>query len=363
MARILVIEDDPIYREMVQEALSDEGHEIILAENGEEGIERARAYLPDLVLSDVVMDRADGYQVLATLRNEPSTAGIPFIMMTGWSSKGGQRQGMAQGADDYLAKPFNATELIDAVSAQLRKKSRATTQAARADSVSEISVSELLPAEISRPLQSLQGYGQILRRSEVASDPKAVAAIGQQVSEAAWRIQRAMDNFVLFNQLLSLEQKQDITLYVPAQPTDHIGELVETRVLNIARSRGREADVRLQKKDGKLSIAPEFLTRLLDELIDNAIKFSEPGDAIEVVCAFAPNRFGIAVTDHGKGMSEEQIRRVDAFIQFGKTERERAGLGLGLAIARKIALLHGGALSIKSKEGEKTRVAVELPIR
>ena len=69
------------------------------------------------------------------------------------------------------------------------------------------------------------------------------------------------------------------------------------------------------------------------------------------------------MTDYGKGMSSDEMARVDAFTQFGERDVNYPGLGLGLSICRKIALLHGGGLSIKSKEGEKTRVAVELPVR
>ncbi len=361
MSRILVIEDDPIYQEMVAEALSDEGHEMFTANNGEEGIEKARAYLPDLVISDVVMEKADGYQVLATLRNEPSTAGIPFIMMTGWSSKGGQRQGMALGADDYLSKPFNATELIDAVSAQLKKKQRTKSQLARQSSSSETSVSALLPAEIGTPLQTISGFGAILSREKSELSTEDIRAAGQQISAAAFRIQRAVDNFVLYNQLLAVEADEAWSSSLRTSQTTNIMDLVESRALNLVRSRGRENDLKLNVTNGTLNISTTYFSRLLDELLENAVKFSLPGDGIEVMCAFAPGRFGLAVTDYGRGMTPDQIGNVNAFIQFGKLEQGQAGLGLGLAIARKISFLHGGALTIKSVLGERTRVTIELP--
>jgi len=360
MSKILVIEDDPIYREMVVEALSEEGHELLTAENGEDGIGRARAYVPDLVISDVVMEKADGYQILATLRNEPSTAGIPFIMMTGWSSKGGQRQGMALGADDYLSKPFNATELIDAVTAQLKKKERTQSQIAKQTTVSETSVSALLPAEVGNPLQTIIGMGQILSRPQGGLSPSEIITAGQQITASAFRIQKAVDNFVLYNQLLGLESDQNALAELRTAHTSNIKEILDTRALNLARSRGREADLTLKTTDGSIDINQVYLERIMDELLDNALKFSAPGDAIELICAFSPDRVGLAVTDHGRGMTNEQIQNVNAFVQFGKMTENKAGLGLGLAIARKISLLHGGALSIKSKLGERTRVTVEL---
>lgn len=363
MPRILVIEDDPTYREMVSEALAEEGHDVQLAENGLEGIDKARAYVPDLVISDVVMDGADGYQVLTTLRNEPSTASVPFIMMTGWSSKGGQRQGMALGADDYLAKPFNATELLDAVNAQLKKKQQSATQLSRQSTLSETSVSVLLPAELGRPLQTIHGISQVLSRpgSELTSED--IRSMGESLGAAAWRMQRAVDNFVLYNQLLTLENDAAARDTLHRERLDRCGEFIQNRAVNMAQSRRRTQDLHMDLKDGSLAIAPEYLGRILDELLDNAFKFSAPGTRVEVMNAFAPERFVLAVTDHGRGMNATEVQRVEAFVQHGQKDADQPGLGLGLAIARKICFLHGGGLSIRSKEGEKTRVAVELPVR
>lgn len=363
MPRILVIDDDPMYRDMVSEVLSEEGHEVLLANNGLEGIDKARAYVPDLVISDVVMDGADGYQVLQTLRSESATATIPFIMMTGYSSKGGQRQGMTLGADDYLPKPFNATELLDAVGAQLRKKHEVASLQTRNTTTEETGISVLLPAEISEPLQSISGYAQLLASPNVPVAAAEVRRIGERLGSAAWRIRRAVDNFSLYYQLTHLEKDDVARKKLTASHLPSVEAFIRSNTSALARVRGREADLKLDIKDGAIAMGSEYLGRILNELLDNAFKFSQPGQAVEVVAAFAPQRFGLAVTDYGKGMTSDEMARVDAFTQFGERDVNHPGLGLGLAICRKIALLHGGGLSIKSKEGEKTRVAVELPVR
>lgn len=363
MPRILVIDDDPMYRDMVSEVLSEEGHDVLLANNGLEGIDKARAYMPELVISDVVMDGADGYQVLQTLRGEPSTAVIAFIMMTGYSSKGGQRQGMSLGADDYLPKPFNATELLDAVGAQLRKKREATSLQTRITSTAETGVSVLLPAELAQPLQAIAGYAQLLAGPNTPMEAEELQRVGRQLGDAAWRIRRAVDNFSLFYQLSRLEEDTPAREALSSSLVPSVEAFLSTRAAGLAHVRGRTADLKLDIKDGAVAMEAEYLGRILDELLDNAFKFSNPGQPVEVVAAFAPQRFGLAVTDHGCGMSPDQIARVEAFTQFGQRDADQPGLGLGLAICRKMALLHGGGLSIKSKQGEKTRVAVELPVR
>lgn len=87
------------------------------------------------------------------------------------------------------------------------------------------------------------------------------------------------------------------------------------------------------------------------------------GESGWILSAFnaSQDRFGLAVTDHGRGMTSDDVKNVNAFIQFGKLEQGKAGLGLGLAIARKTSFLHGGALTIKSVLGERTGVTIELP--
>lgn len=363
MARILVIDDDPLYRDMVSEALAAEGHDLQVAENGLEGLDRARAWLPDLIICDVVMEGADGYQVLATLRGEPATAAVPFIMMTGWSSQGGQRQGMNMGADDYLPKPFNATELLEAVKVQLRKHHLTSSRVAFQSLREETAVTSLLPAQVSRSLQNLHGAGRLLTERGPELDRDELLSTGQRVLNAAWRIQRAVDNFALYHQLVRLEQRPPSDRGLEGMRVDEAAGFLEVRATQAARARQREADLSLNLKPGSLAMAPEFLGRILDELLDNAFAFSVPGTRVEVVSAFAPERFGLAITDHGRGMSEDQIARVDAFVQFGTAQADASGLSLGLAIVRRIANLHGGSLSIKSKPGEKTRVSVELPVR
>src|SRR5512135_337832 len=121
MKRILVIDDEEWLREMVRLALTQKGYDVLEAGNGVDGVDMARRELPDLILCDVNMQKMDGYLTLSVLRNEPSTAAIPFILMTGLADNAGMRHGMELGADDYLPKPFSIEELFAAVEARLKK--------------------------------------------------------------------------------------------------------------------------------------------------------------------------------------------------------------------------------------------------
>ena len=121
-ASILVIEDDPIQRLAVVGILQRVGHRVLWAIDGEQGLEMARQSRPDLIVCDVVMPGMNGYQLVTSLRQEAGLAEVPVIMLTTMTERAQVRVGMTSGADDYLAKPLNAAELRDAVSALLNKR-------------------------------------------------------------------------------------------------------------------------------------------------------------------------------------------------------------------------------------------------
>ncbi|MBD2387777.1 EAL domain-containing response regulator [Cylindrospermum sp. FACHB-282] len=121
MPKILVIEDEESVRENLLDLLAAEDFETIAAANGRIGVHLAISEIPDLILCDMMMPEVDGYGVLTALRQDPSTATIPFIFLTAKSAKADFRQGMDMGADDYLTKPFTRAELLSAIMNRLEK--------------------------------------------------------------------------------------------------------------------------------------------------------------------------------------------------------------------------------------------------
>ncbi|MEH0158222.1 response regulator [Limibacter armeniacum] len=121
MKKILLIEDNPEMRENTAEILELSNYDVVTAENGKVGVEKARAELPDLIISDIMMPEMDGYGVLFALSKDPKTASIPFIFLTAKAEKSDFRKGMSHGADDYLTKPFDDMELLDAIESRLKK--------------------------------------------------------------------------------------------------------------------------------------------------------------------------------------------------------------------------------------------------
>lgn len=121
MKKILLIEDNPEVRENTSEILELAGYKVVTAPNGKIGVEQAQAEKPDLIICDIMMPELDGFGVLHILSKKDETAGIPFIFLTAKTEKTDIRKGMNLGADDYLTKPFDDTDLLNAIEARLRK--------------------------------------------------------------------------------------------------------------------------------------------------------------------------------------------------------------------------------------------------
>src|SRR6478609_3198069 len=121
MKKILLIEDNVELRENTGEILILANYEVISAENGKIGVDLAQREKPDLIVCDIMMPELDGYGVLHILSKKPETANIPFIFLTAKTEKSDIRKGMTLGADDYLTKPFDDTELLNIIETRLRK--------------------------------------------------------------------------------------------------------------------------------------------------------------------------------------------------------------------------------------------------
>src|ERR1700753_1685845 len=121
MRRLLVIDDHHEIRENIAEILTLTGYEVFTAENGKRGVETALRENPELVICDIMMPDLDGYGVLHMLRKNEATMNTPFIFLTAKTERTDFRKGMEMGADDYITKPFDDIELLNAIEIRLKK--------------------------------------------------------------------------------------------------------------------------------------------------------------------------------------------------------------------------------------------------
>ena len=121
MKKVLVIEDNQDVRENIADILELENYKVITAENGKIGVEKAFQNVPDIIICDIMMPELDGYDVFKHLSVNPKMASVPFVFLTAKAEKEDMRKGMNLGADDYIIKPFDEHELLDAIESRLKK--------------------------------------------------------------------------------------------------------------------------------------------------------------------------------------------------------------------------------------------------
>jgi two-component system sensor histidine kinase/response regulator len=361
MKKILVIDDEEWLREMVQLALRQKGFDVIEAKNGAVGIEVAQKELPDLVLCDVNMEKVDGYLTLSSLRSHPSTAAIPFILMTGLADNAGMRHGMELGADDYLPKPFTIDALYAAVEARLKK-----TQALRQEAEKKLAdlrdnISLMLPHELRTPLNGILAYGEILASEAATLPPSEVAEMGKVIHDSGKRLERLIENFLIYAQIELLGADPQKVSALRHKRTEAPSKLIERHARNQAELANRPGDLVLELADKPVAMSEEYLAKIVDELTQNAFKFSQVGTPVRLALSNSTKGIELEVTDQGSGFSTEHITKVGAYMQFDRKMQEQQGLGLGLIIAKRLTELHGGTLTIQSQRGAKTSVVVKFP--
>jgi DNA-binding response OmpR family regulator len=358
MHKILIIEDDQSLREQMAQVLRFEGFGTIEAANGKLGVTAAVSSIPDLVICDIMMPELDGFGVLQALRDNPGTAMIPFIFLTALVASHDLRHGMEEGADDYITKPYKSDALIGSVRRRLEKRSRQIEESRiRAEAVS-LAVAASVPREILESLDHITTVTNLLAIKYAGVDPQ-VAATQQSVAQETDRLRRMMRRLHLYAQLPQLYANRFELVKIGSLPTT--GTVIERVAREVCRGWKREKDLVNTVAPAPLPISEEYLAVLVEELVDNACKFSPPGSAIEVTGRGQREFWSLAVSNHGEGMSAEQISQIGAFQQFWHGCKKPRGLGLGLALTQSIARLHGCEFAIESAR-DATTATVLVPL-
>jgi len=358
MPRILVVDDDEALRSLIRHCLECSNHEVIEAADGAAGVQLACAHLPDLVLCDVRMEKMDGYRTLAALRQHSVTASLPFILMTGQADTAGMRQGMELGADDYLPKPFTIPQLLGAVEARLKKQQTIREQAERRLADLRANISLALPHELLTPLNGIFGFTDIIISEHANLQADEIVSMAEGIRDSARRLHQLINKYLLFMHL-ELAWMDRAHLQKPVSELE-FRPVIEKAAHGRAAAFERQADLVLELAEARGGITEEYLSRIVEELSENAFKFSPPGTPVKITSSSQGDQYCLRVSDRGRGMKTEHIAEIGAYMQFERRFYEQQGPGLGLWIARRLAELHGGGLTIVSEIGVGTTVEVRL---
>jgi two-component system, sensor histidine kinase and response regulator len=360
MNRILVIDDDAAIQSLTAKALQARGFQALTAGDGREGLEVARRYLPDLIICDIQMPEMDGFETLAALQRDPLTSTIPFVFLTGLSDQAHVRFGMGLGADDYLTKPFTVNELMEAVNLRLAKKAAVQRVSERKLDTLRSNIGQALPHELLTPLNGILGLSDLLADEQNPLEPEEVRDFARNIQLSALRLHRLIGNFLLYSELELIRSDPKRIADLRRSAVTPIKETLVKAAQEKAEASARESDLVLEVEDCLAVMGPERFKKLAEELLDNAFKFSRTGTPVRVVAQPLGKQFLLAVHDHGRGMTQEQIASIGAHMQFERRFYEQQGAGLGLILAKRLTEIYGGELTIESIPDERTTVQVLL---
>jgi signal transduction histidine kinase len=359
MARILVIDDDKSLREGIAEMLELADYETVTAEDGAMGIQMAQDTLPDLIVCDVMMPGLNGFDVFQTLRSETATAVIPFLFLTARADHDSWRFGMGLGADDYLTKPFIPEVLLETVKTRLEKRDLIKRQAAEHMDELTGNLVAILPHELRTPLNIIMGYADLILMDDPSPDSD-LSRMMAFIMKASHRLQHVIENYLLYAQTeIQRHNHQSLEAFAKHR-VEMPGTLIQDTVYYAAQRSERENDVSIYTEDQLVRISSDALKKIIEELVDNAFKFSKPGAKVEIIAALQGEHYRIQVSDQGRGMTSEQIDRIRAYMQFERKVFEQQGMGLGLIVAKRLVELYDGKFEVASVPGQGTTVQITL---
>ncbi len=359
MKRILVIEDEESVRESLLDLLMAEDFETQGAENGVIGINLALKEIPDLIICDIMMPEVDGYEVLNTLRKNPLTATTPFIFLSAKADKADFRQGMQLGADDYLTKPFTRADLLEAIETRLAKQAAVTDKFQKKVENLRNSLAYSLPQDLNTPLTVILMSSYLLQKG--GAEPQQIAEIAGKINTAAETLQRLIKKFLFFAELEIITTDpgkiKELGNFHTNSPAELITEIASSRALELE----RENDLEIDLEDTALPISTSNLGKLVEELVDNAFRYSPPETPVKISSRITGLKYSLAFSNVGRGMTQEEILNAGTTIQFDRKLKEKNKSGLGLTIVKRLIDLHNGTLEFKSTPGETTTITVTLP--
>jgi two-component system sensor histidine kinase/response regulator len=360
--RILCIEDEAGLRMMIRLMLENAGYEIFEAADGKEGLDHALKIAPDLIVCDIRMPGMDGFEVLEQLRKHEATAQIPFVFLTGEDPRTNLRKGMNLGANDFILKPINEEDLIKAVQVRMEESDRRKNESQLVIDELSLNITRALPHELRTPMTGIMGLAELLQSQADEMTPQEIKEHTQLLLESAVRMNQTLDKLWIHTQCLLLQNNQAQCAVSRQTGTKEADRIINTVAEGLASAYKRSSDLLLNLYPMSIAISEQYLEQVLWQVIDNAFKFSDAGMPVKIA-SFCVKEIGmITLKDHGRGMTENQIKKTNMFIQFDRERYEQQGLGLGLMIAKRLTEIHGGNIRVISTQAKGTTVTISFPL-
>jgi signal transduction histidine kinase len=333
-AAILIVDDDPHQHRLLEVLLEPAGYLTIGAASGEEALAVIAKHRPDLILLDILMPGIDGYELTRTLKANPVTANIPIIMVTASTDRESRLAGLDAGAEDFLNKPFDRTELWLRVRNLLRLKAFAEQLQGVNQELEMFSYS--VSHDLRAPLRHIQGFVKLLRKDAGPTLSAESLVHLTTISRSAEQMGDLIDDLLSFSRVGRAELQKSLV---------DLDQLVRETL--------GDFQVELKERSCVWKIEPlpavqadrALLRMVLVNLISNAVKFTGARADAEIQIGCVPSENGetvIFIRDNGAGFDPQHADKLFGVFQRLHGEDEFPGTGIGLANVQRIIDRHGG---------------------
>ena len=369
---ILIVDDDPVVRSLMRDALEDGGFAVIEAEDGLAACAICAKGPPVLIVADVIMPNMDGFELCRTLRRRAATEHVPILMATGLDDYRSIAIAYEAGATDFISKPLNWLILnhrirymlrAAAAFADLRENQSRLIAAKEAAEAADKAKSDFLANmshELRTPLNAIIGFSGIMRDALLGPIDPQYADYARIIGDSGAHL------LAIINDILDLAKSEAQGLELAESQVDIAA--VATFSLDMVAEMAKKQQVACSSE--MASGLPAFwgdakkLRQILITLLSNAIKFTPSGGSVRLVAG--REREGgliLSVVDSGIGIPADKI--AVALAPFGQVDaslaRKYEGVGLGLPLTKRLVELHGGTLEIVSVPGAGTTVTARFP--
>lgn len=344
--KILIVEDELLNIEFYKEML-EERYDLLIAENGKKSLGIMESNPPDIVLLDVMLPDHDGIDLCKTFKSNKDLLHIPIIIVTTLDSPEDKIKALEAGANDFLTKPVDETELFLKVQNHLTILEQFKQIKRQNDEINKYV--EVIVHDLNNPLAVIIGYVGLIdsfaenqmTRQYIARVDMNIQKMRDSINEILdiQKIQRSSFNIKLetFNLIRRIEEVSSEWNILAGKKRININLSLDTSVPYVMGDRGKFKDV-------------------IDNLVSNAVKYSPPNTSIDIITEVFSTRFvKIIVKDQGLGLSEEDKKKV--FIEYQKLSAKPTGsetsTGLGLSIVRRMVELMGGEVGVESEGKNK----------
>lgn len=357
---VLVVEDNFAMNTAICDILELNAYRVISAQNGEDALRLLAERKPDVILSDIMMPRMTGYDLLRHTRTEEDLRTIPFIFLTARSASDDQRLAKQIGIEDYLVKPVEPEDLLLAVENALRRASAISAETRRQMDNLRNEIVSTLQHEFRTPLTFILGYAEYL--SEISKTDVDIISLQEAVGailEGGGRLQDLIEKFLT---LADLQSRHKLDGFTGLNPYALLSEVAFSHSL-LAQKAELKIVLSAQNQQRQILGSHRYLSDAIHLLLENAILYRRPDSCrIQLSVESADGFIGLRIADEGQGIPAPLLDGLRvAFAQVDRDNRTVPGAGLSLALVQQIVRLHGGQLQMESEEGVGSTVVIWLP--